>query len=512
MKKESPVSDLSQKPQKTVEHIKKFTQGKQGVTGLLSIDNKPYVYKLSQYMNYLTHHEFSLMKGLESLNEFCPHFCKAHAHQVLRVNPDFIKEDVDPFSESYNSIYLDVLTMEYIEDSLSLCDLIENSDEPDYVILGIIKQTILAVMFAQKHNRFVHYDLHSMNILLRRCDKDEVHVYKLDDDNVFYVPTYGYIPIIIDYGFGRSDDLLNKPSYISLAYNDAGYMAPAYDHMADMKLFLVTISEDFREYRPDSPITPHIRNIVKNMFEQLDIDWRSGWDVQREQPLVDQLFDYIENIHERSDLFADHPHFCMDILQSLITLPLAPKTETNLKELKTYYRIFVKNFLKFEESIGNSFYALYFLKKFVDIVRKYKELYLNDETKEQALSGIRNEFYEEIQRTISFCNPKGVDYDMLVCSLLLFVEKFEAHIYWLLNNQMKRKYRDYNLLEIKNIEQIFGVIDLNLDTDYDFNENTLVHVFDMTTKSQKEFGLDKESVKHINQLESYLRGDALLRF
>jgi hypothetical protein len=373
-----------------------------------------------------------------------------------------------------------------------------------------MKQTILAIMFAQKYNRFVHYDLHSMNILLRKCDKDNVHVYKLDEDNIFYVPTYGYIPVIIDYGFGRSDGLLNNPNFISLAYNDAGYMAPAYDYMADMKLFLVTLSEDFREYRKKSSTTPVLRTIVKNMFAPLDIDWTSGWDIQREQPLVDQLFDYVENIDEKSRVFSEYSHFCMDILQSLITLPYTPKVDLNLHQLKKYYRIFVKNYYIIEKSIGNSFYSLYFLKKLIDIVREFKDEYLNENTKESALEKIKTHFYNEIHKTIKFCKTENVDYDMLVCSLLLFVEQFETQIYYMLNREMKRKYNNYRSLHVKSIEQIFGVIDINLETPYEFNDNTNVRMFDFQNQSEKSFQID--DVEYVNNLEHYLRGSVLAQY
>jgi len=60
----------------SVQHIKKLEQGKQGITGLVSIDGKVYVYKISQFMNYLTDHEYLILKGLNETSAYCPHFCK----------------------------------------------------------------------------------------------------------------------------------------------------------------------------------------------------------------------------------------------------------------------------------------------------------------------------------------------------------------------------------------------------------------------------------------------------
>ena len=54
--------------------------GKQGITGILSIkDNseKEIVYKISKYINYLIIHEHIVMKSLNDLSPYCPHFCKS---------------------------------------------------------------------------------------------------------------------------------------------------------------------------------------------------------------------------------------------------------------------------------------------------------------------------------------------------------------------------------------------------------------------------------------------------
>ena len=50
--------------------------GKQGFVGILEKDGKDYVFKMSQYINYLIHHESIVMQGLNIISTFCPHFCK----------------------------------------------------------------------------------------------------------------------------------------------------------------------------------------------------------------------------------------------------------------------------------------------------------------------------------------------------------------------------------------------------------------------------------------------------
>ena len=65
--------------------------GKQGLVGLLSCkdENVPekYIYKISQYINYLIRHESIIMEGLNNLIPYCPHFCKGVGTFECDINP-----------------------------------------------------------------------------------------------------------------------------------------------------------------------------------------------------------------------------------------------------------------------------------------------------------------------------------------------------------------------------------------------------------------------------------------
>ena len=53
--------------------------GKQGIVGILSTkENKKvfYVFKISQTINHLINHEISVMKSLNEISNYCPHFCR----------------------------------------------------------------------------------------------------------------------------------------------------------------------------------------------------------------------------------------------------------------------------------------------------------------------------------------------------------------------------------------------------------------------------------------------------
>ena len=63
---------------------------KQGIVGLLEMKNNTsdkLVFKISQYINYLTQHESIVMKGLNTLSSYCPHFCRSIGTILCDVEP-----------------------------------------------------------------------------------------------------------------------------------------------------------------------------------------------------------------------------------------------------------------------------------------------------------------------------------------------------------------------------------------------------------------------------------------
>jgi hypothetical protein len=489
-----------------IDHITKLDQGKQGVTGLLTLDGVKYVYKMSQYMNYLTFHEHLVMKNLNEMWEYCPHFCSVYDNKHIPVNPNFRIVD-NPFDLSECSIPLtmNVLLMEYIEGSIPFLQLIETADVPFGTIMSVIKQTLLSVMIGQKYKKFVHYDLHSMNILMKVCEDVEVHLYRIDEENTFCVPTYGYYPVIIDFGFSRSQAINNNPSYCSLAYTDAGYMTPGYDPLADPKIFLVSVAEDFKEYR-DTEETNKFRNVVKNLFRPLNIDWSSGWDIECEPPVVDQLFNYIENVNEKSELLRKYPHFCMDILQSLIILPLKPVVEPDLRELRKAYRVFVHEFFKIEDAVHNLFYSLYIFRCIIDSARELCPLYMSDPN---VVITFKRDIFESIRKVVQFCEPKHVDYEKMLCSLYVFREQFDTQLFYLLKRTMTKKFDEYSKLDIQSVQQMFGVFDINFPSEFVFTEQTVIKVWDCCNQCNEAFSIPPEYVDIVNKLEPYCRGQFL---
>ena len=164
----------------------------------------------------------------------------------------------------------------------------------------------------------------------------------MDDDNQFCVPTFGYYPVIIDFGFSYSKALENSPIYSSLAHTDVGFMTNQYDEISDAKLLLVSISEEIKRYRSNET-SIKFRNIIRNIFSPLDIDWESGWDNYNIPGAADHIIEEMEKINTKSKLFDKYPHYCIDLIQTLITLPLIKLPKDNIK---TSYKTMVNEFYK----------------------------------------------------------------------------------------------------------------------------------------------------------------------
>jgi hypothetical protein len=95
-----------------LEFDKTLKPGKQGIVGLLNLNRKSssrkdlkYVFKLSQYINYLIQHESVVMKGLNEISCFCPHFCKAIGTIKCKVNHKTQKEG-NPFDKKKRFFYV----------------------------------------------------------------------------------------------------------------------------------------------------------------------------------------------------------------------------------------------------------------------------------------------------------------------------------------------------------------------------------------------------------------------
>lgn len=483
--------------------------GKQGLVGLLNIKGKEEkcVFKISQYINYLVNHEYTIMKGLNELSEYCPHFSRTIGIINCKVEPKCRKEG-NPFEIiSKFQIEKEVLLNEYVEKSYKFYNYIKSAKIKEEVLYSTIKQVLMALIMAQNKKKFSHYDLHSCNILMKKCDKDEVYVYVIDEENQFCIPTNGYYPVIIDYGFSYIEDMEDAPLWISLAHTDVGFMSDRFDKFADPKLFLVTVSEEIKIYRK-SKKSKILRNIVRNIFDPLSIDWKSGWDKDKRhrRGAADNILEKLRKFNCGSKIFDDYDHYCIDIIQSLIILPLEKQDYIDIDKS---YVAFLKEWIKIENTISNPFYNLYILKGLVDSAREVRPYYINKKERDYAIQMFKKSVYMKIDEVSSFCRPKKINFEIMLCSLLILAKCAEGILYEIIDKRMGQKEEDYKKLPLQTIEQMYAAIEVNISDNYIFNENTKIHMYDSVSKKTNIFKPELKDIEIINNLHSLSRGSFL---
>ena len=478
--------------------------GKQGVVGIFKSKNdkdSQYLFKMSQTINYLVYHEITIMIGLNEISNYCPHFCKGIGSIKCKTEPN--RKSLQPFNiKSKYPIEKEVLLCEYIDNSSKFYNYIRSDKVSEDVLYSITKQVLMGINIAQKKKNFTHYDLHSNNVMIKKCNKDIVFIYKIDDENQFCIPTFGYYPIIIDFGFSFIEDMNNNPLWTSLAHTDVGFMSDRFDSIADPKLFLITVSDEIKNKRQTKK-SKCLRRIVRNIFNPLKIDHDSGWDNVDKKGAVDYVLEILETYNDKSKIFKDYDYYCIDILQSLIILPLDAQ---DYKDIGSNFKTFLKEWVKIENEISNVFYNLYILKEIINIVRNVRSYYIEDDTREKALMIFRNGIHEIIEKVSKFCRPKNIHYEKLLCAVILFSKNVEGMLYDIINVRMVEKEKEYSKMPLKNIEQIFGAIDVNIPDPYKYNENTIFILMDCVNKNYKLYEIPVDEINNINSMNNMYRG------
>lgn len=480
--------------------------GKQGLVGLFSQtedEKKQYVFKLSQYINYLIQHEDCVMKGLNELSPYCPHFCKSFGTILCATDPRSGKKG-NPFNlKAEHPIQKEVLLCEFIDKSCKFYNYIRAVDKvKEDVLYSSIKQVLMAIAIAQRKKEFAHYDLHSFNVMMRKCSRDVVFLYSLDDENQFVIPTYGHYPVIIDFGFSYIKDMKDGPLWPSMAHTCVGFMSDRFDWVADPKLFLVTVSAEIKDKRK-SKKSKKLRRIVRNLFDPLDIDWGSGWDESDERGASDYVSEMLDGDNPGSLLFEEYEHYCLDILQTLIIIPLEKQNYTNIHKS---YRTMIEEFLKIENQITSPFYNLFILKGVTDAARFVRAAYVNKDTRIDAIRTFRHRVQERVSEVASFCKLEKIHFEKLLCSMIIFSRCMEGVLHEVIETRMTEKNREYRKLPLQSVEQIYASIEANLPDDYIYNENTSVFIIDANKEECQMYKIPKEHLQMVNELHPMARG------
>ena len=243
------------------------------------------------------------------------------------------------------------------------------------------------------------------------------------------------------------------------------------DFISDLKLFLVTVSYDVKHYR-NSKEAMDFRNIIRNIFKDLDIDWENGWDNYERTGATDILLDKLD-IKQDSDIFNDFDYLCIDIIQSLITLPLKPKSYKNLNlSLDT----FLIEFRKIEKQVKSPIIHMYFLREIVNIARELKTNYKINTRETTQL--FKRRLLVVIDDVISYFNSKDISYEKMLCSLYVFADCCEGVLHEQVQLKIQEQDENYRPLRLRTPEHMFACIETNIPSKYRFNRDSKFLILD----------------------------------
>lgn len=463
-------------------------------------------FKFSKYMNHLTLHEEKIYKSLNSLSTYCPHFLRSYGIVKTKINRNLKTHNAfNPFNFDENSYGIEtkILLLEFLKNKPKFHSYLLHPKVDEKIIFSTIKQVLLTLCFAQKKIQFTHYDLHSCNIFMERCDPNIVFLYVLDKYNQFYIAPRGHFPIIFDFGFSYSNQIENDNMDCIFAHTASGHTTNKFDWLADSKNFLVSIS-NILEKRKDLKKIKKFRNVVKNIFSPLKIDWKTGWNKNTNLSASDQIVHIFRKLNKiESELFEQKTYECIDIIQSLIILPFHNE---DYMDIKLNYYGFLKEWIKIENEFICKKYLLSILRGIVESANSIRSFYKQDDTRSGAIEFFKESVYEEIAKVSKYCRPKNINFDIMLGSLLLLSNNIEG-IYFSISEEIETNKKVlYNELIFSSIEQIYGSIEVLFQDDFKFKKQTKILIFDSIQEKTIKFKLSDSQTKYINEISNLVKG------
>jgi hypothetical protein len=168
---------------------------------------------------------------------------------------------------------VDVGVFESLRDARSAYDLHTGGAER---MASVTYQLIMAVLIARKRCGFVHNDLHWTNVMLVKCDP-KLHVLfhyaKADGTRLSrVVPTHGLIPIIIDYGFAYTDDLVGHHPEVLYADN-SGHITYETDGLVDVMYLL----REYSVLAKSSELAKEVGQYLESIKSRRNTAYRYSW-------------------------------------------------------------------------------------------------------------------------------------------------------------------------------------------------------------------------------------------
>lgn len=510
--------------------IQKLKPGKQGMVGLVydKANKGCKVYKFSTLLNQNGTHEYNIIKSLLPLAQVCPYFptnCELVTHEI-----DCNYEEAEnPFElRSKHKLFIDICLTEYMNNSRKYTAFIEHPKQvSDGIIASILKQTLIGTLIASSYNNFTHYDLHSENILVQKCPYNDVYIWYDSKLQVPYVvPSLGYIPRIIDYGFSYSDAAKGESHTTPLDFMKEGYMSFRPDGVADFRILLTSMLEEMYYCRKYNPIFETQKRIVKKLFKGTNIDWGSGWLTDKKACAVKYIYEMCSTCKYKDAIFEsptvdEHFYGILDLIQILIPMPIDsdPFPDKSMKEIFEEFLIgmreFVKHFYKLEgifeantyredEYEPNPTMGLYIIRASIDGVLETRDMYNGPGKSPEAVRKFKNKIQDVINHANTVYQIPKINYEKYLVSFYVMANAMQSLLYREIHYREQFIARQYQKMPVENSHDIFYIINHYMNIPYHYSDDTRLIFMDSDNLVSKIYNLTETEAFDINTTEDHI--------
>lgn len=491
------------------------TKGVQGIVGHVKIPGYPYpiVFKISVDINKSVEHEFFVMERCNnSMRDIVPHFVRSVGMIELPISEDFIR---DPYNHSLfetegDMIPRNILFIENVNKLpfYKLCDRILNVEwkennlkhKDKNIISSQIIQIMMALHSSQEKHKFVHYDLHTANILVQKCETNSHFLY-ITQKGKYLIPTYGFYPVLIDMGISYIEKLNGMPVSFNLDNYDRGFQTSEYDKLHDVHHFLINALYVL-EYK--NTTFDNICNKIKYLFRHVPILRKSGWKFLP----YDLTKKVIEKIRYQCKYYSQYRIFytcekeSLEVLNGLIKMPLTYNGEEfDFNDCFPYFMEELHKIIDIDYYSDND--CMFVLKIIVDLINS------RDITQfEHDLC-----FIVKVVLDIDL-SDKNVNYKKLYLSAVVFGERLGNMYSYMIKKHNDIIHESYRRLVVNSAEDMVVYFLKNLTPYSQVNIGDKIYVWNIRDNKKEEFILsddkiNSETLDRLNLLSVLEKGEKL---
>lgn len=480
-------------------------QGTAGIVTLKGVDNVPIVFKVSNGVDYAIEHESIVLNDLKEIEKFCPHFMSRYTTIELPVCSLFFSDPSDELGfmeDSTDYLMTPVMFTEYISKYTYYHFLMTGNVS---VINSLILQSLCALSISQHHSKFTHYDLHLDNVLIKNCDVNTIHAYKLPNGQEIVIPTYGNVPVMIDMGSSYSKS--NTKLTTSIEHYHHGLQSCVFDKMNDLHHFLLSTLSCLSEGKE------YYQNVYYNvmcLFATIPLLRNKGWKIL-DYDLVEEAEEYLisncefaKNKRERH-AFREYFSDIIETINASIDIPFKEFSieEINSKLPKLWDTLFSHIYkIITSESVSNDTECVYIIKEIVNTYNKIR----NGENTNSCIETVKN----RLNTILEPSECKQIKIKEIISVLSELSDYLGAFYNMFLKNNMKVINDAYNLMrdgfKINDVNDFIRVLQKVIPCSFDVKENDVytVYYFDSIekTSSKKEIIFSEKEVNEFNGLSN----------